>query len=43
MEQDKVIEYLSLLQRYNLVMGLVTGINKKILLCIIELKILKLV
>lgn len=43
MEQDKVIEYLSLLQRYNWVMGLVPGINKKILLCTIELKILKLV
>jgi len=42
MEQCKVVEYLSLLKRYNWVMGLVPGI-KKILLCIIELKILKLV
>ena len=35
MEQDKVIEYLSLLQRYNWVMGLVPGklkiYNKKII------------
>ena len=43
MEQDKVIEYLSLLQRYNWVMGLVPGVKKNILLCIIELKILKIV